>query len=202
MTKQWGEGKSLQKSRRERFYIWHATYSPKKQLRATLESPKRLFTTLLRLEIGAHVKKTGRPRILSRTCIRSLLRHVSTGKFIAREISKDISITVDVRRVQKLLHISDNIVYENMKAVPMMTENHKKLRYQWDSEKITWKNIHSGKELYFQTRNGFFWMVQMDLLTTGMIYLRNQGFSQSVKKVEINWWSARSVFIVANHIYV
>ena len=107
-------------------------------------------------------KKMGRPNELSSTQLRALFRHASTGNYTARQLQTNLDLSVSVRRVQQLLSSSGHMVYKKMKSVPALTEDHKKARYEWAKDHVTWPLndwkyviFSDGKKLNMDGPDGF-----------------------------------------------
>lgn len=103
---------------------------------------------------GGHKRKAGRHRTISRTQVRGLLRHASSGNYSARQLRDLLNLPVTVRRIQQLLLNCENLVYKKMKSVPMMTDKHKEDRYKWATDHITW-TVSDWKTVVFSDEKRF-----------------------------------------------
>ena len=105
---------------------------------------------------GVHKSSTkrGRPTKTTATQLRSLFRHASTGKYSARELQISLKLSISVRRVQQLLSGCGHMMYKKKKSVPALTIEHKKKRYEWAKEHVTW-SLSDWKDVIFTDEKKF-----------------------------------------------
>ncbi|KAG3198617.1 hypothetical protein PC128_g5931 [Phytophthora cactorum] len=98
-------------------------------------------------------KSSGRPRKLTPTAERRLLREVSKTGVTARSLKESLQLPISVRRVQEVLRDSENMVNQKLLACLPLKAAHIADRLKWAVQHVehgpNWSSVVFSDEKYF-----------------------------------------------------
>ncbi|KAH9073762.1 hypothetical protein Ae201684P_003265 [Aphanomyces euteiches] len=83
-------------------------------------------------------KQSGRPRILTPTAERYLIRKASNSMKTAQDLRKELKLPISNRTILHYLNKSDWLVHKKLKKAPCLSDEVKKIRQDWALDHITW----------------------------------------------------------------
>ncbi|KAE8885749.1 hypothetical protein PF007_g31345 [Phytophthora fragariae] len=84
-------------------------------------------------------KSPGRPKTLTAYAERSLLREASKAGVSARALKEKLGLPISVRRVQEVLHNSENMVHEKRLPCPLLKPGHIIARLKWADQFVEYR---------------------------------------------------------------